>query len=145
MFTWAKIRKVPNHIPNRDSFNFVIPLTQWVWTSHVSSRDRRVLVKNVLLRTRRVLSLYNLYGNNALLVFNGTSLNSNKTLLALNWRYLCIYIKWRRKKCPTDPFSPMACYTIYLILWSKFMIPKLSTCFLFLERTHTQSFYNNDT
>ena len=44
--------------------------------------------KDVLLRTRRVLSLYKVYGDRALLVFNGTSLNCNNALVALNWRYL---------------------------------------------------------
>ena len=36
------------------------------------------------LRTRQVLSLNNVYGNSALLVLNGTSLNSDSALLVLN-------------------------------------------------------------
>ena len=43
------------------------------------------ILKDVPLRTRRALSLYDVYGNSALLVFNGTSLNSDSTVLALNW------------------------------------------------------------
>ena len=39
------------------------------------------------LRARRALSLYKVYGDSALLVLNGTSLNSDSALLALNWRY----------------------------------------------------------
>ena len=39
--------------------------------------------KDIPLRTRRVLSLYKVYGDSALLVFNGTSLNCNNALLAL--------------------------------------------------------------
>ena len=51
-------------------------------------RARRALlqIKDVPLRTRRALSPYTLYSNNALLVLNGTSLNYNNGLLALNWR-----------------------------------------------------------
>ena len=49
-------------------------------------RARRVLsiFKDVLLRTRRVLLLYNVFGDSALLNLNGTSLNSDSALLALN-------------------------------------------------------------
>ena len=49
-------------------------------------RARRVLslFKNVALRTRRALLLYNVYGDSALLVLNGTSLNINNALLVLN-------------------------------------------------------------
>ena len=44
------------------------------------------IFKDVSLKTRRALSLYNVYGNSALLVFNGTSLNIDSALLALNWQ-----------------------------------------------------------
>ena len=49
-------------------------------------RTRRALTlfNHVLLRTRRALSPYEVYSNSPLLVFNGTSLNSDNTLLALN-------------------------------------------------------------
>ena len=52
-------------------------------------RARRALsiFKNVLLRTRRTLSLHKFNGNSALLFLNGTSLNSDSALLVLNWRY----------------------------------------------------------
>ena len=52
-------------------------------------RARRALLlfKDDLLRTRRALSPYTLYSNSALLVLNGTSLNIDSALLALNWRY----------------------------------------------------------
>ena len=43
--------------------------------------------KDVSLSTRRALSQYTLYMNSALLVLNGTSLNSNNALLTLNRRY----------------------------------------------------------
>ena len=36
------------------------------------------------LRARRVLSLYKVYGDSALLVLNGTSLNSDSAVLVLN-------------------------------------------------------------
>ena len=47
---------------------------------------RRALMqfKDVLLRTRRVLSLSKVCGNSALLVLNGTVLNSINALLALS-------------------------------------------------------------
>ena len=42
--------------------------------------------KDVPLRTRRALFLYNAYGDSALLVLNGSSLNSVTALLALSRR-----------------------------------------------------------
>ena len=52
-------------------------------------RARRALLqlKDVPLRTRRVLLLYKVNGDSALLVLNGTSLICNSALLALSWRY----------------------------------------------------------
>ena len=47
---------------------------------------------DVPLRTRRALLLYKLYGDGVLLVPNGTSLNSDSALLALNWRYVWITV-----------------------------------------------------
>ena len=58
-------------------------------------RARRVLLifKDVLFRTWRGLSLYNVYGNiRALLVLNGTFVNSDSALLALNWWYMYMYV-----------------------------------------------------
>ena len=48
-------------------------------------RARRALMmfKDAPLRTRRALSLYKVYGDSALLVLSGTSLNSVNALLAL--------------------------------------------------------------
>ena len=46
-----------------------------------------MLFKDVLLRTRRALSLYEVHGNSALLVLNRTLLNSINAILALN-RYI---------------------------------------------------------
>ena len=40
--------------------------------------------KDVPLRTRRAVSLYNVYGDSALMVHNGTSSNIESALLALN-------------------------------------------------------------
>ena len=52
-------------------------------------RARRALslFKDVPLGTRRALSPKTLYSNSPLLVLNGTSLNIDSALLALNWRY----------------------------------------------------------
>ena len=51
-------------------------------------RARRALLqfKDVPLRTRKALFLYNVYNDSALLVLNRTSLICNNTLLALNWQ-----------------------------------------------------------
>ena len=38
---------------------------------------------------QKALSLYKVYGNSALLVLNGTSLNSVNAFLALSQRYTC--------------------------------------------------------
>ena len=43
--------------------------------------------KLFLLRTIRELSLYKVCGDSALLVLNGTSVNSDSALVALSWRY----------------------------------------------------------
>ena len=49
-------------------------------------RTRRALMlsKDIPLRTRRALTLYKVYGDSALLVLNGTLLNSVNALLALS-------------------------------------------------------------
>ena len=78
---------------------------------HQQLRTRRALLqlKDVLLRIRRVLSLYKVYGDSALLILNGISLSCNNALLILNrislscnnallapnWRYSLVY------KCTT--------------------------------------------
>ena len=57
--------------------------------AHHWLRARRTLMfTNVALRTRRVLSPYTLYTESALLVLNGTSLNSINAILALNWWHI---------------------------------------------------------
>ena len=49
--------------------------------------QKGIMFKDVLLRTRRALSLYKVYGDSALLVLNGTSLNSANALLAFSWHH----------------------------------------------------------
>ena len=54
---------------------------------HITSlRARRAqsMLKDVPLRTKRALLLYNVYGDSTLLVLNGTPLNSDSALLVLN-------------------------------------------------------------
>ena len=46
-----------------------------------------MMFKDVLLRTRRALLLYKVYGSSTLLVLNGTYLNSVNALLVLSRRY----------------------------------------------------------
>ena len=61
--------------------------TFWIYRQ---LRARRALLqfKDIPLKTRRALLLYKVYGDSALLVFNGTSLICNNALLALNWRHM---------------------------------------------------------
>ena len=75
-----------------------------------------MLFKDVLLRNRRVLSWYKVYGYNALLVLFGTSLNSINALLALGRR--CIQLK------AGEPLTS-ACI-LYLLLQISTLI--LSSC-----------------
>ena len=52
------------------------------------ARKALSIFKDVPLRTRMTLLLYNVYGNSALLVLSRTSLNTDSALLALNWYFL---------------------------------------------------------
>ena len=51
------------------------------------------IFKDIPFRTRRALLLYKVNGDNALLVLNGTSLNSDSALLSLNSQTL---LNWSR-------------------------------------------------
>ena len=53
----------------------------------LKARRALSLFKDVPLRSRRALSPWTLYSDSTLLVLNGTSLNIDSALLALNWRY----------------------------------------------------------
>ena len=59
---------------------------------HLRARMGLMVFKNVPLRTRRALSLYEIDGDSALLALNKTSLNSINTLLAIGRRYI-LYTK----------------------------------------------------
>ena len=65
-----------------------ITFIQECWSS-VKSQKGVTLFNDVSLRTRRALSLYKVYGNGALLVLNGASLNSDNALLALIRQDFC--------------------------------------------------------
>ena len=54
----------------------------FIFTWSVESQGALSLFKDVPLRTRRAVSPYNFYSSSALLVLNGTSLNSDSGLLA---------------------------------------------------------------
>ena len=62
-----------------------IHLCAYCW---LRARRALTLPNDVQLRTRRVLSLYKVSGDSALLVLNGTSLKSVKALLALSRRHV---------------------------------------------------------
>ena len=70
---------------------------KWERPADRRSRARRSLslFNNILLRTRRALSMYKVYGDSALLVLNGTLLNSVNALLVLSQGYTCMHILWR--------------------------------------------------
>ena len=77
-------------------------------------RIRRALsiFRDVPLRTRRALWLHKFYGDSALLVLNGTSLNSDSALLALNWRNEELSDFWlsnHKKVTFNDPSLPFSC------------------------------------
>ena len=61
------------------------------WHIYWYLRARRALsiFKEVQLRTRMTLSLYNFYGDSPLLVLNGSVLNSDNALLVFIWRVPC--------------------------------------------------------
>ena len=63
------------------------------------ARRALMLFKNVLLRTRKALLVYKVYGNNTLLVLNEISLNSVNALLALSRRFYEVF------KFMADPCS----------------------------------------
>ena len=69
------------------------------------------IFKDIPLRTRRALSLYNVYDNSALLVLNGIPLNSDSNLLALNWQYFhaTCCIKWYRCSHHHDKYGFHQC------------------------------------
>ena len=56
------------------------------------TRRASMLFKDDPLRTRRVLSLHKAYNDSALLVLNGTSLNSIDALLALSQQFSCLFV-----------------------------------------------------
>ena len=95
-------------------------------------RARRALsiFKDVPLGTRRVLLLYNVYVNSTLLVLNGTSLNSDSALLALNWWFYNI------KKSDLDysqyqAVSLMSYVAQFMFKWFIFQGEEGVFCFLF--------------
>ena len=87
------------------------------------ARRALMLLNDVPLRTRRALLPYSLYNDSALLVLNGTSLNSINALLALNWRYY-MYVQLLVLLVHTD-----YCYTRNShIIWVELNFRKL-VCF----------------
>ena len=73
------------------SYYFVIK----VYNGKLRASRALLLFNDVPLRTRRALLLYKVYGNSALLVLNGTSLNNVNALLVLSRCYVFMYVVWR--------------------------------------------------
>ena len=73
----------------------------WGWeTEQTSIESRRALsiFKDVPLRTRKALSLYNINGDSALLVLNRTWLNSDNALLVFSWHLVSHVALCRRMR-----------------------------------------------
>ena len=68
------------------------------------------------MRTRRVLLLYKVYSDSALLVLNRTSLICNNVLLALNLRYLLLLNNFKSKVLSIEEWKivPPLLYRDYL-------------------------------
>ena len=81
-------------------------------------RARRALLisKDVQLRNRRALLLYNVYGDSALLVLSRTSLKSDSALLALNWRFK--FILYQLNICVHVHVHVIGVKNIILHFWS---------------------------
>ena len=79
-----------------------------------------MLFKDVSLRNRRVLLLYKVYVNSALLVLKGTSLNIDNALLALSHRYNLWYIgnKYWMTAC-SPPHTPALSSPISIKIYLK--------------------------
>ena len=77
------------HLHSETAASLIAEYVHWILIRYRQLKARRALslFKDDLLWTRRVLSPYSLYSNNALLVLNGTSLNIDSALLVLNWWY----------------------------------------------------------
>ena len=73
--------KIMNALPLKSYFGVQATHTH----SQLWARRALSIFKDVPLRTRWALTLYNVYGDSALLVLNGTSLSSDRAPLALNW------------------------------------------------------------
>ena len=89
---------------------------------HRQLRARRALLqcKDVLLRSRRALLLYKVYGNSALLVLNRTSLKCNNALLALNWRHSRASVHGPHRTVEREPLPwqrARSAHVTYWLLW----------------------------
>ena len=67
--------------------NWIPMSNMYTWDHWLRVRRALILFKDDQLRTRRVLSMYKVYGDSALLVPKGTSLYSINNLLALSGQY----------------------------------------------------------
>ena len=86
---WQSVRMVSvRHTDRHSNHNLMTVLAIYHW---LGTRKALTQLKDVLLRTRRVLSPQTLYSSSTLLVFNGTSLNSDNALLALNSWYSSLH------------------------------------------------------
>ena len=101
----------------------VIALFWLTMISSVESQKGIIAAQDVLLRTRRVLLMYKVNGNSALLVLNGTSLICNSALLALSWRYRhsLVIASWGIRNTFHQNISYFT--ILYETLWDHFLFP----------------------
>ena len=84
-FWWTQLLSLRPFCRAADEFVSKLS-SSWNITYHLKARRALSLFRDVLLRTRRALSLYKVYGCSALLVCNGSLLNIVEALLVLNRR-----------------------------------------------------------
>ena len=99
LYWWTFIEVTPFHLDSK-TYNYLkldffickktFSLVNSINLIYCQLRARRALslLHDVPLRTRRALSLCKVYGDSALLVLNGTLLNSVNALLAFSRRYI---------------------------------------------------------
>ena len=117
--TAKRINRGNNFLTNQGPFAAVLLVP-----NHTRTRRALMMFKDVLLRTRKTLLLYKVYGDSAHLVLNETSLKFINTLLALSRRYAECQKKMSIQNANRANFvnkiiGKIAFSQIELILWIK--------------------------
>ena len=123
-------KEIMSNYQKPQHFEGETPLGRKIWrdiykTSYrqVSARRALSLLNDALLRARRVLSLYKVYGDSALLLPNQTSLNNITALVVLSRHYQQIPVA-----STTTKINWNTCFLINAV-WT-FLLSKLPSRFL---------------